>query len=150
MGNKKTVALAMALPVGAVLAVTCILNVGTDTAGAGAANAEPAQIKLAGKGQPPDGKYQCNKISGSSYINLGTLEIKGKTYRGFVAEGAFHPYTMDASGNITWTKGLEGMPDGWTLTTSNYAGPDETGKPLINIRYTSKRGAAEVIDAVRE
>lgn len=109
-----------------------------------------APMLAAGNGAPPDGLYQCNKISGSSYINIGTLEIKGKTYRGFVAEGPFHPYAMDASGAITWTSGLAGMPDGWKLQPAAYKGLDSAGKPLIEIRYTSARGAADVVDAVRE
>lgn len=105
---------------------------------------------VAGKGAPPDGTYNCCKISGSSLINIGTIEIKGKTYRGLVAEGAFHAYTMDASGNITWTNGLAGMPEGWKLTTSEYTGPDSAGHPLIKVRYVSKSGNHEEVDAVKE
>lgn len=118
---------------------------------ANAANAgQPAAKQLASKGAPPDGTYNCCKISGSSLINLGTLEIKGKTYRGLVAEGAFHAFTMDASGNITYTNGLAGMPEGWKLTTSEYTGPDEAGHPLIKVRYISKSGNHEEMDAVKE
>lgn len=144
MEIKKLITLAMALPIGVAVVAAFVMQ--TNDVPAHAA----APIQLAGKGTPPDGLYECNKISGSSYIHLGTLEIKGKTYRGLVAEGGFHPYTIDASGNITWTAGLVGMPDGWKLRDSQYQGPDEAGHPRMTINYTSKTGNAEVMDAVKE
>ncbi len=102
-------------------------------------------------GTPPDGLYQCNKISLRSYIHIGTIEIRGKTYKGFSSQqGGFHPYSMDGAGNITWTAGLTGMPDGWSLKPGKYVGPDSQGHPRIRIYYTSPRGAAEVVDATKE
>lgn len=102
-------------------------------------------------GTPPDGLYQCNKISLRSYIHIGTIEIRGKTYKGFSSQqGSFHPYSMDGAGNITWTGGLTGMPDGWSLKPGKYVGPDSSGHPRIRIYYTSPRGAAEVVDATKE
>lgn len=41
-----------------------------------------------GVGAPPDGIYQCNKFSGRSYIHIGTLEIRGGTYKGFSSQQA--------------------------------------------------------------
>jgi len=96
----------------------------------------------------PDGVYTLMKISGGSLMNLGTLEIKGQTYR-LNEEGQFAPFTEDEAGNITWSAGLDILPDGWKLGKST-VGKDSQGKPLIEIRYTSPRGAAEVIDAVKE
>lgn len=102
-------------------------------------------------GAPPDGIYQCNKISVGKYIHIGTIEIRGRTYKGFSSQqGSFHPFTMDGSGNIVWTGGLTGFPDGWTLKPAKYVGLDYKGHPLLRIYYTSARGAAEVIDAVKE
>ncbi len=103
----------------------------------------------ASAGSPPNGLYQCNKISGSSYIHLGTLEINGGNYRGFSNEGGFAPYSM-THGSITWTAGLTGVPDGWRLLSSKYVGPDYAGRPMIKIEYMSPRDALEVVDAVRE
>lgn len=106
--------------------------------------AKPVQ----GKGTPPDGIYDCNKISGSSYIHIGTIEIKGNTYRAFAQSGPFHPYTMDGAGGITWTGGFSDMPDGWTIGKGNFNGLDHTGKPWIQIRYVSNRNAHETVDAI--
>ncbi len=116
----------------------------------GAVSLFPAPSISQGKGNPPDGKYEVNKISGSSYIHIGTLEIKGSTYRGLVAEGSFQPYTIDGAGNMTFTKGLSGMPDGWKLKPAKFVGKDSYGHPFIQIFYNSARGAAEVADAVKE
>jgi hypothetical protein len=102
-------------------------------------------------GNPPDGTYNCCKISGSSLINLGTIEIKNGTYRGLVAEGEFHKFTVDASGNITWSAGLAGFPDGWKVTESKYLGLSKsTKKPFMKVYYTSVRGTADEIDAMQE
>lgn len=104
-----------------------------------------------GVGAPPDGIYTCNKISGRSYIHIGTIEIRGRTYKGFSSQqGSFHPYSMNASGDMIWTGGLTGMPDGWTIKPAKYVGPDSQGHPLIRVYYSSARGAAEVIDATKE
>lgn len=104
-----------------------------------------------GIGAPPDGIYTCNKISVGRYIHIGTLEIRGNTYKGFSSQqGQFHPYSLSASGDITWTGGLSSLPTGWTLKPGKYVGPDYKGHPRIRIYYTSDRGAAEVIDATKE
>lgn len=104
----------------------------------------------AAKGAPPNGLYEVNKISGSSYIHIGTLEIKGNTYRGLVNEGPFHPFSLNGSNEMVFTKGVAGMPDGWKLKPAKYVGNDESGHPLIQVYYDSARGAAEVADAVKE
>jgi hypothetical protein len=111
----------------------------------------PSAIHAGDSKTPPDGVYNCCKISGSSLINLGTIEIKNGTYRGLVAEGEFHKFTVDATGNITWSAGLAGFPDGWKVTGSKYLGPDKsTKKPLMKVYYTSARGTADEIDAMQE
>ncbi len=121
------------------------------TAGMGSKSYMPAASKaITGKGTPPSGLYECNKISGSMYIHIGTLEIKGNTYRGFANEGSFHPYSMDGAGAITWTAGLSGLPEGWKLEKANYNGLDTTGHPWIQIRYVSPRNAHETVDAIKE
>lgn len=105
---------------------------------------------VAGKGAPPDGLYQCNMISGGMYIHIGTLEIRGNTYRAFNKNGGFHPFTVDGSGNMNFSAGLSGMPDGFKLTSCGYAGSDHVGRPLIKIRYVGASNAHDTIDAVRE
>ncbi len=102
------------------------------------------------KGAPPDGLYEVNKISGSSYIHIGTLEIKGKTYRGLTKDGGFKPFSLNGANEMVFTSGLVGMPDGWKLKPAKYVGNDEYGHPLIQIWYNSARGASEVADAVKE
>ncbi len=101
-------------------------------------------------GSPPDGVYNCQKISGSSLISLGNLEIKGKTYRGIGDSKEFVPFTVSGSGGITWSKGLDGFPEGWKIQSSEFAGNDYAGRPVIKIHYSSPRDAAEVLDCVRE
>jgi len=89
------------------------------------------------------------KISGGSLIGLGTLEIKAGTYR-VGDDKTFAPFTQDAAGNITWSAGLNIMPDGWKLGKSTFVGLDEFKHPMIKINYMSPRQAAEVIDCVKE
>lgn len=114
------------------------------------ATLDPA-VTEKGIGTPPDGIYTCNKISGRSYIHIGTIEIRGGTYKGFSSQqGTFHPYSLSGSGDITWTGGLTSLPTGWTLKPGKYVGPDYKGHPRIRVYYSSDRGAAEVIDATKE
>ena len=118
----------------AVIAIACSLL----SPVAKAADAAPA----------PAGVYTLAKIGGGRLMSLGTMEIKGQTYR-VNEEGKFAPFTQDGAGNITWSAGLDILPEGWKLGKST-VGKDEQGRPLIKIHYTSPRGAAEVIDAVKE
>jgi hypothetical protein len=99
-------------------------------------------------GPIPDGSYNCHKISGSQLIGLGTLEIRGKTYR-VSDKDAFAPFSVDGAGKITWSAGISFLPDGWKVTGSEYRGL-VSGKPMINIRYVSGSGNHEVIDCVKE
>ena len=109
----------------------------------------PAEAGEQTAGAPPDGSYNCMKISGGQLISLGTLEIRGRTYRGMVA-GDFAPFTLETDGSLTLSKGLTGMPDGWQVDSVKYAGKNKQGRPLIRIAYHSKRGTKELIDAVME
>lgn len=103
-----------------------------------------------GKGTPPDGLYEVNKIYSQGYMYLGTLEIRGNTYRGLSQEGPFHPYSIDGAGGITWTAGLQGIPDGWSVDKGNYNGHDHTGKDWIQIRFQGFRNAEEIADAIHK
>ncbi len=103
-----------------------------------------------GKGSPPDGLYQCNMISGGMYIHIGTLEIRGGTYKGLNRGAAAHPFSVDGAGNMSLSHGLAGMPDGFTLKSVSYVGADHVGRPLIKIRYIGASNAHDTIDAVRE
>ena len=107
-----------------------------------------APARAGSKDAPPDGTYNCHKISGGRLIGLGVLEIKGNTYR--VTDGKeFAPFTIDSAGKITWSAGIAFLPDGWKVTSSEYRGLVD-GKPMINIRYVSGSGNHEVIDCVKE
>jgi hypothetical protein len=98
---------------------------------------------------PPDGEYNCHKISSGQLIGLGTLDIRGKTYR-VGKEDSFAPFTMDGAGNIDWSAGINFMPDGWKILSSAYKGLTKEGQPLIIINYRSKSGNNEVMDCVKE
>ena len=102
------------------------------------------------KGAPPDGEYNCMKISSGSLIHLGTLEIRGGTYRGLDKTGGFAPMVINGAGNITWSQGLRGMPNGWKVYDSRYVGGDSQGRPLIQIYYRSGSGWNEMMDALKE
>ena len=105
---------------------------------------------VTGKGAPPNGHYELYKISGSSFIRIGSIEIQGNTYRGLVPNGPFHPYTIDGDGGITWTAGLQSMPPGWQLKKSYYTGPDLGGKPRIEVKYVGVHNTLETADATRQ
>lgn len=104
----------------------------------------------AAKGAPPNGEYNCMKISSGQLIHLGTLEIRNGTYRGLDKTGGFAPMNINGAGNITWSQGFRGMPDGWQLKESRYVGGDSMGRPLIQIYYRSKSGWNEMMDALKE
>ncbi len=102
-----------------------------------------------GKGKPPDGVYVAQKISpGGTLIGLGQLTIKGNTYSG-IAGGAFAPFTLNG-GNIVWSAGITGLPDGWQIRKSVYAGTDKQGRPYIQVYYRSKSGFNDMFDCLRE
>jgi hypothetical protein len=109
---------------------------------------QAADPKPGNPGPVVEGVYTMMKISGGSLIGLGDLEVRGTTYQA-AGEGGFKPFTIDGSGFITWSAGLNIMPDGWKLGKSVYT-KDEKGRPLIQIYYTSPSNAAEVIDALKE
>lgn len=97
---------------------------------------------------PPSGTYNCQKIAGGMLIGLGNLEVRGRKYSG-IAGGGFAPFEIDTAGGIIWTKGLDGLPEGWVVQSSRYEGLDYLGRPLIKIAYRH-RGASDLMDCVRE
>jgi hypothetical protein len=101
------------------------------------------------QGAPPDGTYVCQKI-GQTYTGLGNLDIRGNQYRGIGPDGGFHPFSVSGNGQITWSAGITGLPDGWTIRASFYAGLEHMGRPIIKIDYTSRAGWNDRIDCVRE
>ena len=96
----------------------------------------------------PEGNYSLAKLSGSSLINLGTLEIRKNTYR-TDEKGKFEPFTVDAKGNITWSAGLAFLPEGWKHDYSKIT-KDSKGKPLVQIHYISGSGTKDCIDGYLE
>lgn len=110
---------------------------------------KPEWERRAGKGAPPAGKYVVHKISGSMDIDIGELVIRGNTYRGLLTgEGTFAPFSMNGD-KIVFSKGLQGMPGKDQIVSAKYVGPDEQGRPLIQIYYYGTLGNLEVMDAYR-
>ena len=89
------------------------------------------------------------KISGSSLINLGEIEIRKSTYRDEEG-GKFKDFKIDNKGEISWSKPLAFLPDNWKHVRSEFAGKDKEGRPMLRIYYESARGASEVIDGIKE
>lgn len=103
-----------------------------------------------GKGTPPDGTYTITMLTGGMLITIGTLEISGNTYRGLNKTAGFHPYNIDGTGNMVFSGGLSGMPDGFKLTSSGYEGTDNYGRPLIKIRYVGPTNTHDTMDAIKQ
>jgi len=109
----------------------------------------PSRSDAAEKGPVPDGRYTLMKISVGSLINLGEIEIRKSTYRD-EEEGKFKDFKISDEGEISWSKPLAFLPDGWKHVRSEFAGKDKMGRPMLRIYYESARGAAEVIDGIKE
>ena len=126
-------------------------NNGGNKAGNNGNKGTPEWEKRKGLGVPPNGSYIVHKArtyTGGTDIELGRIVIQGNSYSGMDG-GGMAPYTMNGD-SIVWTSGLNGMPNGWTIVSSKYIGPDEHGRPLIRIWYRSARsGALDVLDAYR-
>ncbi|ADB19327.1 hypothetical protein Psta_4685 [Pirellula staleyi DSM 6068] len=101
------------------------------------------------KGPVPEGLYTLMKISGASLINLGEIEIRKSTYRDEEA-GEFKEFKINDKGEISWSKPLAFLPDGWKHVRSEFAGKDEKGRPMLRIFYESARGTPDVIDGIKE
>ncbi len=82
-------------------------------------------------------------------INLGEIEIRKLTYRD-EEKGKFKDFKLSDKGEITWSKPLAFLPEGWKHVRSEFAGKDEGGRPMIRIYYESARGTADVIDGIKE
>ena len=108
-----------------------------------------SRSEAAEKGPVPDGRYTLMKISGDSLINLGELEIRKSTYRD-EKEGKFKDFKINDKGEISWSKPLAFLPDGWKHVRSEFAGKDEQGRPMLRIYYQSARGTSDVIDGIKE
>jgi hypothetical protein len=109
----------------------------------------PTQTASGGKGYPPNGRYNCMKISSSGQLmHFGDLDIQGNTYRGLDTSGPFAPFTVSAGGTINWSAGLKGLED-VRITSCVYAGSDEHGRPLLYINYQATY-SSDRIDCIRE
>ena len=95
---------------------------------------------------PPDGLYNVTNMP--ALHSVGALEIRGGSYRGLAASGAFKPLrgtgvALEFSGGIA---GLEGC----RLTEAKYMGLSKIGQPVIKIRYVSPKGFSEELEATKE
>jgi hypothetical protein len=105
-----------------------------------------ASTLLAGKSAEPgpeaDGVYSCGKTPKGKYVDLGKLEIKGRTYATYSKDDPketrrFDSFTADASGRLVWSVGFNFLS--WSAHmaggTSTYS-VDAKGKPSILINYS--------------
>src|SRR3954471_12165055 len=98
--------------------------------------------KTAEPGPEADGVYSCGKTIKGKYVDLGKLEIKGKTFatysKGDPKENRrFDSFTADASGRIVRRVGLNFLS--WSAHMAGGTSPysvDEKGKPSILINYS--------------
>lgn len=91
-------------------------------------------------GDLPRGIYDCSKTSsGAGLRGFGSIEIKGRSYRGMDATiGPFIPFTV-RDGYINFTGGLKGLEE--MKVTKSYISKNSSGQPIIVIRYsTTSRG----------
>ncbi|MBY0547592.1 MAG: hypothetical protein K2W95_09885 [Candidatus Obscuribacterales bacterium] len=91
-------------------------------------------------GDLPGGNYDCSKTSsGAGLRGFGSIEIKGRSYRGMDATiGPFIPFTV-RDGYINFTGGLKGLEE--MKITKSYISRNSNGQPIIVIRYsTTSRG----------
>jgi len=98
--------------------------------------------KSAEPGPEADGVYSCGKTIKDKYVDLGKLEIKGRTYATYSKEDPkekrrFDSFTADASGRVVWSVGFNFLS--WSAHmaggTSTYS-VDAKGKPSILINYS--------------
>ncbi len=92
------------------------------------------------RGELPSGNYACSKIAnGAGLMGFGSIEVKGRTYRGMDASiGPFIPFTV-SDGTINFTGGLKGLED--MKVTKSYISRNSNGQLIIVIRYsTTHRG----------
>jgi hypothetical protein len=81
----------------------------------------------------PSGNYVCYKITGGGLAGFGSIEIKGRSYRGMNASiGPFIPLYVNG-GNISFTGGLKGLED--VRITKSYISRNSSGQPIIVIRH---------------
>ncbi len=101
---------------------------------------------------PPSGTYGCTIFQAGTMATLaviGTLEIRGNTYRGFEQQGPFAPYTV-AGRQIGLSAGLKGLPNGWRIIEAKDARPDRAGKMMIELTYLSRINAKGFIHCVKD
>ena len=95
---------------------------------------------------PPDGLYTVTNLG--SLHAVGELEIRGASYRGLEASGAFKALRGSAA-SLEFSGGLAGL-EGCRITGANYMGLSKIGQPVIKIRYVSPRGFNEELEATKE
>lgn len=84
----------------------------------------------------PRGVYVCSKTAnGAGMMGFGSIEIKGRSYRGMDATiGPFIPFTVNG-GIINFTGGLKGLEE--LKVTKTYISKNSDGQPIIVIRYST-------------
>lgn len=69
----------------------------------------------------PDGTYGCLGYMGPTLMPMGTIEIRGSTFRYAPPGGklgAFRPYVMNKAGKITWNGPMGALNDPGVITDS--------------------------------
>jgi hypothetical protein len=103
-------------------------------------------------GPEADGKYVCSKLEflkkedKFKATELGTLELRGRTYRSFKkdekdkSKAEFAPFTADPDGKIHWSTGrFAFMGSSGGISSSRYSLTD-SGRPSIFLYYSDHKG----------
>lgn len=102
-------------------------------------------------GPEADGEYTCSKLEllekekKFKATELGTLELRGRTYRSFRkdekdnSKAKFSPFTADANGNIEWSERLTFVGSSGTIRPGRYSITD-SGTPSIFLYYSDHKG----------
>jgi hypothetical protein len=104
-------------------------------------------------GPEADGVYSCGKGDKDKYVELGKLELNGRTYRTWSEKDTLPPekrefrsFKTDGKGNIQWAEAFSFLGHNTHMAggTSTYsAGSGE--KPSILINYSENHAATFMI-----
>ena len=109
--------------------------------------------KIAEPGLEADGVYSCGKEVSGKFVELGKLELKGRTYRTFSPgdtlpkeKKEFYSFTTDGKGRLQWSASFGFLSHSTHMAggTSTYS-LDDTGNPSILINYSDNHAPTFMI-----
>jgi hypothetical protein len=102
-------------------------------------------------GPEADGVYSCGKEEKGKYVELGKLEIKGKTYATYSEQDiskekkSFAPFTTDEKGNISFRTHFNFLNSYAQLSGSSQYSVGKDGIPTIMVNYGQDHRATFMI-----